>query len=179
MSNVFFISDLHFGHEHITSFRSTSGVKYRTGDDYLQNMNNIVRNWNKVVRKRDLVWVLGDVAFTDVGFDMLSKLQGRKKLVRGNHDNHFTTERLLENFETVEGLVGYKNYWLSHCPIHPKEMRGRLGNIHGHVHHNSLKDYKTGGYDERYINVCCEAVGETPIPFSKIKSGEYFKLRRC
>lgn len=178
MSDVFFISDLHFGHKNITYFGSRLGLKFRTGDNYLENMYQIIQNWNNVVNRRDVVWVLGDVAFSQEGYDALFELNGRLKMVRGNHDNHFTTEQWLKRFETVEGLAKYKGHWLSHAPIHPLELRGK-NNIHGHVHHNSIRNQYTQEYDPCYINVCCEAIGETPIPFELIKSGEYQDLRRC
>ena len=178
MSRVFFISDLHFGHKRIVDFGRQQGKVYRTGDDYLENMHNIIENWNNVITKRDTVWVLGDVAFSEEGFEALKELEGHKKLVRGNHDNYFTTEKWLEVFETVESLVNYKGYWLSHAPIHPDELRGKR-NIHGHVHHNSIMDKYNGHPDYRYVNVCCEAIGETPIPFEAIKNGWYDENRRC
>ncbi len=174
MSKVFFISDLHFGHKKITSFEEG---RWRTGASWRENMNHLIERWNSVVKdKRDLVWVLGDTAFSPEGFAALGELNGRKKLVRGNHDNYFTTEEWLEHFETVESLVRYKKYWLSHAPIHPDELRGK-GNIHGHVHHNSVRDGE-GEWDERYINVSCEAVNETPISFQDIVSGVYWKQKR-
>jgi calcineurin-like phosphoesterase family protein len=173
MSRVFFISDLHFGHKRITEFE---GGRWRTGDSWEENMHAIICNWNAVVRdKRDLVWVLGDVAFSQEGFDALGELNGRKKLVRGNHDNYFSTEDWLKHFETVESLVRYKDCWLTHAPMHPCELRGKK-NIHGHVHHNTVRN-GYGEYDERYINVCCEAVRETPIPFQDIKDGWYWKQK--
>jgi calcineurin-like phosphoesterase family protein len=140
-------------------------------------MHNLIINWNSVVTRRDIVWVLGDVAFTQEGFDALYELNGRKKLVRGNHDNNFKTEDWLKHFETVEGITRYKGYWLTHAPIHPTELRGKR-NIHGHVHGNSIRDVY-GEYDTRYINVCCEAVNETPILFDDIRSGKYHEVRKC
>lgn len=178
MATVFFISDLHFGHKRITNFTCGLGKKYRTGNNYLENMHTIITNWNKVVNKRDLVWVLGDIAFSQEGFDALFELNGRIKMVRGNHDNYFSTEDWLKRVETVEGLVQYKGYWLSHCPLHPDELRGRK-NIHGHVHHNSIRNKYDNTYDPRYINACCEAVNETPMPFDLIKTGEYQNVRKC
>lgn len=173
--NVFTLSDLHFGHKRITQFEGVPTPLKRQGDDYLENMQIIIKNWNGVVGKRDLVWVLGDVAFTQEGYDALYELNGRKKMVRGNHDNHFTTEQWLKHFETIEGLTQYKGYWLSHCPIHSQEMRKAKGNIMGHLHHNLIRNQYSGEIDTRYINVCVEWADHTPVPFDLIKSGEYQK----
>jgi calcineurin-like phosphoesterase family protein len=46
-------------------------------------------------------------------------------------------------------------YIFTHCPIHESEVTRFHRNIHGHVHENSLDDY-------RYINVSCEVVDYTP-----------------
>jgi calcineurin-like phosphoesterase family protein len=180
MAQVFFIGDLHFGHKRITEFKPEAKVDppYRTGDNWQENMYHIGDNWNRVVSKRCKVFVLGDSAFNDVGFEFLKSLNGTKVLVRGNHDNYFSTEKWLEIFESVEGIVRYKNYWLTHAPIHPSELRGKK-NLHGHVHFNSIKNGYTGEYDTNYINVSCEAINETPISLDKIRDGSYDRERRC
>jgi calcineurin-like phosphoesterase family protein len=172
------ISDLHFGHKRIVEFGTEGGSKFRTGDNHVENMHHIIQNWNNTVTKRDLVYVLGDIAFNQEGFDALKELKGRKIMIRGNHDNYFTTQKWLEVFESVESLINYKGHWMSHAPIHPTELRGKK-NIHGHVHQQSIRNSYTGEYDLRYINVCCEAVGETPFPFELIKNGDYHALRKC
>lgn len=173
MSNVFFISDLHFGHKKIIEFGNRNGEKWRSGDDYLENMHNIIQNWNAVITKRDVVWVLGDVAFTDEGFNALFELNGRKRLVMGNHDPaKFPWHKV---FERVQGLTTYKGFWVSHCPIHPQEMRNRKGNIHGHLHMNEVLK-GTGEVDKRYYNVCCEHTSETPLPFETILERYQYQL---
>lgn len=172
MIDIFFISDLHFGHKAIKHFSGD----LRSGSTYEENMENIIANWNNKVRARDIVYVLGDVAFSKEGFDNLSLLRGQKRLIRGNHDNKFTTEEYLPVFKSVDGFLKYKEFWLSHAPIHPAELRGKK-NIHGHVHGQSIKN-GDGSYDERYINVCCEAVGDTPISLDEIRHF-YNDIRRC
>lgn len=177
--SVYFISDLHFGHKNVLKFEPV----LRSGNTFEENMFNIGRNWENLVGKRDLVWVLGDCAFTQEGFDLLKSLPGRKKLIRGNHDTYFKTEQWLEIFETVESLVSYKGYWLSHCPVHPDELRGKH-NIHGHVHSNSIMHntgiaFRVMERDPRYINVCCEAVNDRPVFLDDIRDGTYWEDTKC
>lgn len=168
MSNVFFISDLHFGHKNIMNFAG----QYRHGDCPESNIHSIVKMWNEKVNKKDKVFVLGDTAFTKDGYEALYELNGRKTLIRGNHDDYFTTQDWLVHFDSVESLVKYKGFWLSHAPIHPCELRGKQ-NIHGHVHQNSvMKSGIDTRADERYINVCVENVGGAPIEFKRIQEGE-------
>lgn len=173
MANVYFISDIHFGHKNILKFgRCPDGTNpWRSGNDHVENMYNIAENWIRTVTKRDIIWVLGDIAFDQEGFDLLKTLPGRKKMVRGNHDDHFTTQQWLEVFETVESMVKYKGFWLTHCPIHPSELWGKR-NIHGHIHQNLVKK-EDGTVDDRYVNVCVEHINETPISFEEIRSRFY------
>lgn len=46
----------------------------------------LVERWNGLVRPRDRVWVLGDVALTPKALGPVAQLNGRKVLVAGNHD---------------------------------------------------------------------------------------------
>lgn len=169
--NVFFIGDLHFGHKRIKDFLDDHGRSWRYGADHIENMNIIAHNWNSVVTKRDKVYVLGDVAFNEEGFDKLKTLKGSKILVRGNHDNYFSTEKWLEVFDEVEGIIRYKNFWLTHAPIHPDELRGKQ-NIHGHVHHKIIR-LEDGTPDERYLPVCCEIIKHKPVSLNEIRNGHY------
>ena len=65
-------------------------------------------------------------------------------------------------FDEVYGFHKYKEFWLSHCPIHPQELRGKY-NIHGHVHHNNIPD-------KNYFNVCIEALNGLPIKLDEIRA---------
>ena len=142
MANVLFCSDLHFGHKNIGGFRAPSGVFSEE-----ENRWRICEDWRKKVTKRDIVYVLGDACFSKETIFEFGLLPGKKILVRGNHDN-LSTEEYLEHFDSVEGLVKYKEFWLSHSPIHPAELRGKV-NLHGHVHYATLDD-------KRYFNCCPE-----------------------
>ena len=141
MSNVWFCSDLHFGHKNIEKFR---GEFVESEED---NRQLIKDDWNAVVQKRDHVYVLGDACFTMETIGDFRELPGTKTLIRGNHDL-LDTQVYLKEFDGVYGLLKYKEFWLSHAPIHPDELRGRV-NLHGHVHYSSIED-------AGYYNCCCE-----------------------
>ncbi len=166
MSRVFHISDLHIGHKRIQEFAGN----YRYGDDYLENIKSIVYMWNLAVHKKDKVYVHGDVCFHPDFIHLLGEMNGRKVLLRGNHDTYFSTQELLQYFDSVEAIVKYKGYWLTHAPIHPQELRGKQ-NIHGHSHQNSIMN-AYGECDQRYINVCIENTGGAPIAHERIRNGE-------
>jgi calcineurin-like phosphoesterase family protein len=140
MANVWFTSDLHFGHKNIQKFRLEI-------DSIEQNEQRITLDWFSKVTKRDDVYILGDAAFTMDSLNLFSNLPGRKFLVRGNHDE-LDTQVYLKYFNDIYGLKKYKEFWLSHAPIHPNELRGKI-NLHGHVHYTSIDD-------DRYVNMSVE-----------------------
>jgi calcineurin-like phosphoesterase family protein len=163
--NVYFIGDLHFGHKRILEFSPG-----RLGSTIEEHDQAIVTCWNhEVSPKKTRVYVLGDVAFTRAGLALVGRLNGEKILVRGNHDT-FPTCEYLEHFKEVYGLLKYKEFWLSHAPIHPHELRGRR-NIHGHVHMNTVarvRDLATP--DPNYINVSLENLpGFAPISLDEVR----------
>jgi len=158
MSKVFFISDLHLGHKGIIEFSGAARGGVTTVDEH---SDYIIESWNSTVTKHDLTYVLGDVCFDAKYLNLLPKLRGTKHLILGNHDK-FSMETYHKYFNKVHGFEKYKGLaWLSHAPIHPDELRGKV-NIHGHVHSNSVKD-------RRYINVCVEALGGKPISWEDLK----------
>ena len=143
-AKVYFIGDLHLGHKKILEFSGD----YRGGNTVDEHDEWVINQWNSVVTQRDVVYVLGDVAFTREGLLKCSRLNGHKKLILGNHDVFHVCAYQRVGFKVLPGLFKYKDYWLSHAPIHPAELRGRK-NIHGYVHHKSIED-------ERYLNVSVE-----------------------
>lgn len=141
MANVWFCSDLHFGHKNIGGFRKDFI------SDEEDNRQRICQEWRDVVTKRDDVYVLGDACFTMETVETFDTLPGRKFLIRGNHDR-LDTQVYLKYFHSVEGILKYKEFWLTHAPVHPNELRGKV-NLHGHVHFNTVDD-------DRYFNCCPE-----------------------
>lgn len=168
MSLVWFCSDLHLGHKKIGEFRQPHVFSEE------ENNTRILSDWKKHVNKRSIVFVLGDFCFDKELFDSLD-LPGQKKiLIRGNHDR-FQTKQYLSFFDEIEGLVKYKNMWLSHPPIHPDELRGKV-NVHGHTHFHNIR---TNGIlypknDPRYLNICPEQLwpiyGRCLISLDEIRS---------
>lgn len=126
MSKKFFISDLHFGHKNILKY---SGA-LRGGSTSEEHDQWLLDQINSVVKKGDLLYILGDVAFNNTHLEKMKKIRaGNRVLVRGNHDV-LTPNKYLEYFSQIHGLLSFRGvFWLSHAPIHPQELRGRL-NIH-------------------------------------------------
>ena len=157
MSKVLFISDLHFGHRNILTYRPDfSSIE--------EHDRTIIERWNSVVATRDLVWILGDVYLTEERDDypsfmeIFNKLKGNKRIITGNHDKvKYYPANIVHN-----ALTKRYGLWLSHAPIHPQELMGKI-NLHGHCHLKSVPD-------NRYINVCCEQINYTPITLEQIRA---------
>lgn len=184
MTTVRFISDLHLGHKQICEFSGKHRGNVKTVEEHDAW---IIEQWNSVVSKRDLVIVLGDVAFTKPALALMKKLKGSKHLLKGNHDK-WADAVYAPYFDKILGFSKYKGAaWLSHAPIHPQELRG-LVNIHGHTHQNVIRIAKTEitdvqdvGHaykmiertefadDHRYFSVCPEALAGKPIAWEEIK----------
>lgn len=159
MPDIFFISDLHLGHKTIMNW-SSARAHYTSIEEHDQSL---VKRWNAVVTKRDVVWVLGDVVFPQTSAKYLGEMNGNKHVVLGNHDAR--KRRVLSPyFKRIEGCTGFKdNTVLTHVPIHPSQLEYRwVCNIHGHLHENSLPD-------PRYYNVSADVIGLKPIPYEEIR----------
>lgn len=172
---VFFISDTHFGHQKINEFTHHDGSPLRVYDDYRVADMDMCEKWNDTVGSNDTVYHLGDCAFSRFGLRMFSLLNGKKFLVRGNHDQFHTRDYIDAGFKDVLGTKQFKGYWLTHAPMHEqcvREDRVKL-NIHGHMHRNFVKQYKIAGdfhgaEHPKYFNACVEVIGYTPISLDEI-----------
>lgn len=130
---MFFTSDHHFGHARIISLcrRPFSSV---------DEMNEaMIEAWNATVRPRDIVWHLGDFSYklkSDPDL-ILKRLNGRKKLVPGNHDNQAVLRS--KHWEHVDKLPELchlqRRIVLSHYALRTwhKASKGAL-HLFGHSH---------------------------------------------
>lgn len=152
--SVYFIGDPHLDHRNI--------AKYRPWVVSCEHNNTLIRDhWAKTITKRSTVYVMGDAAFSQNGLDIIGNLPGTKILIKGNHDDMVSTIAQSGVFAEIHGMLKYKSMWLTHCPIHPDEMRSRKCNVHGHVHANSIHKrtwYGKRVLDPRYVNTCVDVV---------------------
>ena len=166
MSDIWIISDTHFGHANILKFTDKSGNLIRPSFDNVDHMDEcIADNWNSVVKDGDIVYHLGDVYY-DQGHKILSKLKGRKRLVLGNHDNG-KASYIQVNFQKVLMWRMFPEFGLllTHVPVHESTLqRGdiTLKNVHGHIHQRKLED-------SRYHNVSVERINYTPVHIEDLR----------
>ena len=164
MAKRYFISDMHFGHENIIKYENRPFESSAAMDAA------IVGNWNKAVKKDDLVYVLGDVSFypKEKTAQIISSLSGRKLLVLGNHDMRHSEKFWKDvGFEFVSRypicLDGF--YWLSHDTMFLTSSMPYV-NIHGHIHSKTMS---TNSEPNQYVNVSVEQIDYTPVFFEDIK----------
>jgi calcineurin-like phosphoesterase family protein len=170
MTNYFFISDTHFGHQAACQFLRSDGItKMRPFETSEEMDETIIDRWNKVVKPNDRVYVLGDVAMKRKDIQTIGRCSGRKVLIRGNHDI-FNMADYTPYFDDIRGVhvMPTRDAILSHIPLHPDSVTRFKTNIHGHLHDNIIED-------PRYFNVCVEHTGYAPISYEEIKdSGKSF-----
>lgn len=164
---TFLISDTHFGHQGVCNFLRDDNTKLRPWNNAEEMDEDLVKNWNEVVGVNDKVYHLGDVVINRRALKTLSRLNGRKVLIKGNHDI-FRIEDYLQYFYDIRAYHVLDNFLLSHVPVHTCNLYRWSCNIHGHLHHRRVLDQDK--IDSRYYNVSVECIDYTPIEFSDLKN---------
>lgn len=179
MPAVWLISDTHFGHEKTcTVFKRNDGTPLRPFSCAEEMDEFMVRAWNERVRPQDKVYHLGDVVINRKCLSTLSRLNGDKVLIKGNHDI-FKLEDYTQYFRDVRGYHVMNGLILSHVPVHTDSLARFGANLHGHLHANRVMrprgvDAKTGEIlyseeiDPRYHCVCVEHTDFAPILFEDV-----------
>ena len=156
MSKFFLISDPHIGHRNVTRFRPTfSSVE--------EHDETLIDNIRTAVSKRDVLLFGGDVAFSTEALEKIRSIVCLKKiLILGNHDtDHVKFSELIGVYDRIYSMWSKRNFLITHCPIHPSEMREHLGCIHGHIHDRVIDD-------PRYFNISAEQLDYKPITWAEL-----------
>jgi calcineurin-like phosphoesterase family protein len=92
--------------------------------------------WNETVKPDDKVYVLGDWCINRKSIKQ-DGLNGRKILIKGNHDI-FRLHEYAEVFDDIRAyhVLTAQRVILSHIPVHPNQLERWRANIHGHLHSN-------------------------------------------
>jgi calcineurin-like phosphoesterase family protein len=171
-------SDHHFGHKNILTFKDDEGNLIRPKFSNVVEMNEyMVEMWNQYIKPEDKVYHLGDIIMSEsaTAIDMImNQLNGRKVLIRGNHDNAKLSV-YARHFKDIRGshsLRGKYNarFILSHIPLHPSSLGEYTINLHGHTHQRQLSDAM------KYLNMCVEVTSYMPIDFDSI--ADFFYVER-
>jgi len=167
---IYFTSDLHFGHSNIIKLCNRPFASVDEMDAAL------TRNWNATVKRNDEVYILGDFTMKPAAeaHKYLAPLNGRKYLVRGNHDRFLNR---LEEFES--DFVWVKDYHvlkrdgqafvLFHYPILEWAgfFRGAI-HLHGHVHNRETSNSRLAAGSGFAFNVGVDCNDFRPISIEDI-----------
>ena len=161
MNKIFFIADTHFGDERILKYENRPFESISHMDE------EIIHRWNATVDTEDTVYILGDFGALGYEEDVLSRLNGKKILVKGNHDTKSNEEYRCFGFsEVYDYPIIIEGFWiLSHDALYVNENMP-YANLFGHVHNSPIfKDYS-----KQHFCVCVERIDYSPILFDKIKA---------
>jgi calcineurin-like phosphoesterase family protein len=116
----------------------------------------LIRNWNKTVGKRDVVYFLGDLAFSKGNRqrvqNFIKSLNGKKIFIRGNHD------RFLKSYHHFVLKYRRQYFYLVHNPSDiPASWPGWA--ISGHTHQKG----KFIDKENKRINVSPELTEYKPV----------------
>jgi len=177
--NVFFISDFHLFHKNVIKFDNRPFVTDKGEADLKTMHETIVKNWNSVVSKNDVVFYLGDLIFgrKEWADEILKQLNGKIHFIMGNHDD-YNDILSHKRFETISDLVDLKitggdketTFVLCHYPIYSwnKIHHGSLhihGHTHGNMHHGEDASYYVG---RKVMDVGCNVINYTPISYKEV-----------
>lgn len=161
---IFYTADLHFHYKPFLPDRPFASVE--------EMDEAMIRLWNETVTDEDTVYVVGDVGYNGgyVPGDALGRLQGRKHLIRGNHDTGFeNAPKLFDYFETVTDFNeiddGETHILLCHYPILYRK-RGYM--IHGHLHQARGPEYDILRQMPRMLNAGVDVNFYRPVILAQL-----------
>ena len=159
----YFIADTHFGDSNIIAYEN------RPFADCAEMEEELIKRWNNVVAPEDTVYLLGDFSALNMEENkkILTKLNGRKILIMGNHDDRFTPDQWREQgfAECSEWPILYAGFYLlSHEPLYVNTNMP-YANVFGHVHNNPI--YRDSS--PQSICVSAERIDYTPISADEMK----------
>lgn len=143
----YFTADQHFFHRNILAY---SNRPFNS----LEEMHHvIIKNWNQIIRNKDIVYILGDFSFgkEEETKWILNQLNGRIKFVFGNHDKiirklQFKIGRIEEYNNYLEINIDKIPIILFHYPIE-RWNRQNYGSIHLHGHSHGTSQKVKNRYD--------------------------------
>ena len=166
ITNIWVAADHHFGHSNLVhKFKRADGTPLRDFASTHEHDEYIILMHNELFKPEDHVYLLGDVVINRRNLPILTRLMGKLRLVRGNHDVFKTQEYLDVGIEEIYGVRVFPNHNLifSHIPLHPNCLDGRAWtNIHGHLHYNYVRT-DAGHPDTRYRCVSLEHTDYKPV----------------
>ena len=186
--NIWFTSDLHFGHRNVIRFCN------RPFADEKEMGQALIQNWNNTVGDNDIVFVLGDTFWFNDSHSIkrvLSQLKGKDiYILPGNHDDfeHYyrvDDPRIHLCADVVTCWITEQNkpkreIWMSHYPMMtwPHRENGAW-QLFGHIHSNQDR---TEGVDQdlplhwNQLDVGCDFWDYEPVDLRELEI--YMQLKK-
>lgn len=161
--DVWFSSDWHFGHANFLKFVKEDGSPCRDFKSVEDMDEYMIARHNERVGPNDKFYTLGDVAFKlDVFHRIMPRLNGKKRMILGNHDK-FCMSEYMKYFEKIyESWQPVRNVLFTHRPVHMGDHHSKVQyNVHGHIHYHTIND-------PRYFNICVEHHDYGPLHWNEI-----------
>lgn len=176
ISEIWCLSDNHFFHDRII------GYCHRPFNDVEHMNSEMEKRWNLIVSPQDLMIHIGDLSASlgnnkDSFKELIGRLNGKKILVRGNHD-HLKDEWYIEaGFIKVVDYIYVSPLLFTHVPDvvdaikpHPwaditKKLRETFSPelvVHGHDHRTNTPEY------EKHFNCASDRHAFMPISLREI-----------
>ena len=182
---IYFTSDTHFGHANV--------IKHCNRPfDSVEEMDRVmIEKWNKKVGKNDTVYIMGDFVWKKQLVPYYAeRLNGKKILIVGNHDETWTKNPDHENHAYFEKVLDYHIDNLSGHPVtmchYPmvewrqsrKDGSRKLGYlIHGHIHNNYDDEYRYMLRHYNALNAGADVNNLEPVNFEELeKNNLAYKL---
>ena len=164
---IYYTSDTHFGHTNIIRFANRPYKSVEEMDE------DIIAKWNSKVKHGDLVYHLGDFAWTDHK-KYKDRLNGQIILLWGNHDKGLNRASYFSEICHYREVKDNKQKLvLFHYPIWSwNGMHGGSIHLHGHVHANPVPSSEQEDIGSatvgRRININLEFWGYEPKTIEEI-----------
>ena len=110
---VYFTADMHLGHRGIITMQD------RPFSDVDEMNKALIRNYNAVVNRNDTVYILGDICHhmeVNAVNEIISKLNGKKYLIAGNHDKKYDPALFVEVRDFMTVSLNGEYFALMHYP---------------------------------------------------------------
>lgn len=157
---IYFTSDNHYFHENVIKY---SNRPFKNADE----MNEVmIENHNNLIKASDIVYFLGDFALardSDIK-NVLRRLNGRKKLVFGNHDHALEKHRNTWGKDFFESMEYYD------------ELKEKDSDAHGSVQrivlcHYSMRVWNKSHYGAWNVYGHSHGTLEDPVNLLSIDAG--------
>lgn len=167
---IYFTADTHFYHGNVLQY------EHRPFQTVEEMDESLIQNWNAKVSPDDDIYILGDFTLKGptLANSLLERLQGRKYLIRGNHDGFADRESFRR-----DAFVWVRDYFelswqgrcfvLCHYPLLSWNGMHR-GAFHLHGHQHNKPQYNRLNRDDglRRLDVGVDAQGMSPVSAEEI-----------